>query len=204
MRKLLFLFFFGLGLFTAKAQFISSVSKPDSTREIITDVNDPSVRFANTITTDDLKKHLYKLASDDFEGRETGQPGNIKAADYLAAYFDSLKFEKLPNGTLYRQAVNFTFTSWDDTDIYVNGLRFRHLWDYLSYPTKNSDLPLLETNEVLFLGYGIDDPKYSDYNGKDMKGKAIVINMGEPQKEDGSYWISGTTETSVWSDIEKN
>jgi hypothetical protein len=31
--------------------------------------------FANSITTQDLKTHLYVLASDSLEGRETGKKG---------------------------------------------------------------------------------------------------------------------------------
>lgn len=101
--------------------------------------------------------------------------------------------------------MDFTFSSWDDTDIYVNGARFRHLWDYLAFPTKNGDLPLLESKEVLFVGFGIDSPNYTDYKGKDkdFKGKIIVINKGEPMKADSTYWISGTRETSEWSSLEK-
>ena len=43
--------------------------------------------FANTITTLDLKEHLYIIASRDFEGRETGEPGQKKAAEYLKNFY---------------------------------------------------------------------------------------------------------------------
>ena len=43
--------------------------------------------FAATITSSDLKKHLYILASDDFEGRNTGEPGQKKAAEYLKTFY---------------------------------------------------------------------------------------------------------------------
>ena len=45
-------------------------------------VADPTV-YANTITVSDLKQKLYIYASDEFEGRETGQPGQKKAIEYL-------------------------------------------------------------------------------------------------------------------------
>ena len=52
-------------------------------------VVDP-VPYAETITQDDLKEHLYTYASDEFEGRETGTPGQKKAVEYIRAHYQSL------------------------------------------------------------------------------------------------------------------
>ena len=46
--------------------------------------------FAKLITVDDLKKHLYIVASADFQGRETATEGQRKAADYIENHFKSL------------------------------------------------------------------------------------------------------------------
>jgi Zn-dependent M28 family amino/carboxypeptidase len=48
------------------------------------------MEFANTITPNELKEHLYIFASDGFEGRETGEPGQKKAAEYLKAEYKKL------------------------------------------------------------------------------------------------------------------
>ena len=203
--KIAFIFSFVTASLSSFAQYHSGVSIPDKDRSIVTSETDPAVKYANTISAETLKKHLSILASPEFEGRETGQPGNVKEAAYIAKQFDAYLLDQAPGMGDFRQPVNFTFSSWEDTDMYVNGKRFRHLWDYLTFPIKNSDMPLMETKEVLFLGYGIDDPKYTDYKGKDkdFKGKVIVINKGEPMKADSTYWISGTREKSVWNDLEK-
>jgi hypothetical protein len=37
----------------------------------------------NTITADELKTHLYIVAADEMEGRETGSAGQKKAGVYL-------------------------------------------------------------------------------------------------------------------------
>ncbi|HEX3386034.1 MAG TPA: peptidase, partial [Mucilaginibacter sp.] len=50
---------------------------------------DPS-KYAALITADDAKKHLSIIASDDFEGRETGKPGADKAAHYLEGEFKKM------------------------------------------------------------------------------------------------------------------
>ena len=48
--------------------------------------NNP-VPFGNTITTDDLKRHLYIIAGAEMEGRETATNGQRKAAAYIENQF---------------------------------------------------------------------------------------------------------------------
>jgi hypothetical protein len=54
-------------------------------------------------------------------------------------------------------------------------------------------------NKALFLGYGIDDPKYSDYAGKGVNGQVLLILAGEPTRKDGTSWLTGSKEPSVWT-----
>ena len=46
-------------------------------------------KYAKTITQQDLKEHLYIYASDEFEGRNTGEPGQKKAVKYLKEFYIS-------------------------------------------------------------------------------------------------------------------
>ena len=48
------------------------------------------LKYANTIQKEDLIKHVEILASDSLEGRETGQPGEKMAAEYIANYFNEI------------------------------------------------------------------------------------------------------------------
>ena len=54
-------------------------------------------------------------------------------------------------------------------------------------------------DELTFAGYGIDDPAYSDYAGKDLKGKTVLVYNGEPKDKNDMYRISGSDEASEWS-----
>ncbi len=56
-----------------------------STTKVDTTVNSEStvVSYAQSITSEELKEYLYTFAGDDFEGRDTGEPGQKKAAEYL-------------------------------------------------------------------------------------------------------------------------
>ena len=58
--------------------------------------------FASTINEEDLQKHLFVLASDSLEGRETGQKGQKLAADYIARHFKSVGIQPY-NGESYYQ-----------------------------------------------------------------------------------------------------
>ncbi|EAQ49690.1 M28 family metallopeptidase [Leeuwenhoekiella blandensis] len=51
----------------------------------LTDV-DP-MPFAESISAEELKEMLYVYASDEFEGRNTGEPGQKKAVEYLKDYY---------------------------------------------------------------------------------------------------------------------
>src|SRR6056300_1504747 len=50
---------------------------------------DYALKYANTITAKDLSKHLFIYASDEFEGRKTGEPGQKKAVAYLKNFYVS-------------------------------------------------------------------------------------------------------------------
>jgi hypothetical protein len=186
------------------AQYESGVSIPDSTRSIITNDSVVQVKYANTILAEDMKRHLTILAGDEFEGRETGSPGNNRAAGYIANQFRSLQMNPQGIEGSFYQNVAFTFSRWVDTDIFVGETRYKHMKDFVAFPQKNENATALAANEVIYLGYGIDDPKYSDYKKNDVKGKVILINKGEPIKKDSTYWITGNGEKSEWStDIDK-
>ncbi|MCF4101026.1 M28 family metallopeptidase [Gillisia sp. M10.2A] len=61
--------------------------------------------FATTINADELKDHLYIFASDEFEGRETGEPGQKKAAEYLKTEYKKLGIPSPLGGDDYYQEV---------------------------------------------------------------------------------------------------
>ena len=121
--------------------------------------------LAASITASDLREHLTIIASDEYEGRETGTAGNEKAAQYIADQFKEMGLPAIGANNSYFQPVLFTWTRWEDVGMEINGKTYRHLWDFISFPERNNSQPLIETNEVVFLGYGIDDKKYSDYKG---------------------------------------
>ena len=70
-------------LFVSVLSFIACGSSKNAIDENI----DQAVKYASTITAKDLGAHLFTYASDDFEGRNTGEPGQKKAVEYLKDFY---------------------------------------------------------------------------------------------------------------------
>lgn len=202
MKRFIFQIIFFAFALSVNAQYISSVYVPDSTVVIDIDSTDQGFKIAQEINAEDFKKHLYVLASDDYQGRETGQPGIEKAANYIEGHLDALGYPKIGLENTYYQNVGFRFSSWQENEMFVNGNRYKHLWDYLSFQSRNEPMEPFVSDEVIFLGYGIDDPEYSDYKKNKVRGKVIMIYNGEPFDKKGRSHITGTEELSDWT-IEK-
>lgn len=181
------------------AQYFSHVSTPDTSIAIHRDSTDHSFRYAQSITSEDLSHHLHILASDKYEGREAGTRANDLAAGYIANHFKSLGLPAIGMENSFYQGVAFNRTSWSENSININGNAYKHLWDYLAFANINDHIPNFKTEEVIFLGFGIDDPNYSDYKGNKVNGKVIMINKGEPFSEDSISYVSGTKKASSWS-----
>jgi hypothetical protein len=197
--RLLLLYFLIHYFEPGHAQYIHNVSIPDKSLSKIAEMTDSSVRYASGISPSTLRDHLKVIASDSMEGRETGKRGMYLASEYLQKQIRNLGLLPVPGTNNYFQNIAFTFSKWNDTNIQVNELTFRHLWDYITIPEDNQDLPEFSASEVVFLGFGIDDPTYSDYKKIDVKDKVILINKGEPVKKNGNSVITGTPEMSSWS-----
>ncbi|AOW19420.1 M28 family metallopeptidase [Urechidicola croceus] len=68
---------------------ISCKSNKEISNDEVTSDTDIITKFAKTITTEDAKKHILILASDEFEGRRTGEKGQKLAAEYLVNEYKS-------------------------------------------------------------------------------------------------------------------
>lgn len=154
--------------------------------------------FAATVDPQDLRLYLTVLASPQLEGRETATPGNDAAADFLAGQLSGFGIKPLGAEGSYFQDIPFSRTEWAELGLQVNDQPLEHLKDFLCFRSLRPNAEQVSGEEVVFLGYGIDDPKYSDY-GADVRGKAILIYQGEPVTRKGRYRISGNKNPSQWS-----
>lgn len=91
-------------LYVASAvAFMACGTSKEASKE---DVNvDQAAKYAATITAKDLGNHLFTYASDEFEGRETGEPGQKTAVEYLKNFYVSQGIVSPIGGDDYFQEV---------------------------------------------------------------------------------------------------
>lgn len=75
MKKILLVLFVASTLIGCKSKNNSNAKKDDA------------VKYAALISAEELSKHLHVIASDEFEGRQTGEKGQKLAADYLVNFY---------------------------------------------------------------------------------------------------------------------
>ena len=148
-----------------------------------------------TITKQKLKKHIEILASDSMGGREVGEAGETMAANYMSNHFRNIGVKPY-NDVTYIQEIPLEKIKINDASLRIGNENFVYGKDFYTYPKfKNQNI---NARELVFLGYGIHSDTYSDYI-QDVSGKVIVISVGEPKKEDGSYIISNSDKKSPHS-----
>ncbi|RYD95427.1 MAG: M28 family peptidase, partial [Sphingobacteriales bacterium] len=159
--------------------------------------NPVAVKYARYISVADAKKHLTILASDEFEGRETGKPGADKAAKYIAAEFKKLGLQAPVKGSYFLD-VPLTENAFVVNNFTINGVKLTAGKDFYSSAGYSAD-KTINAAEVVFLGYGISDAKYDALKDIDIAGKVVIyINEPEPLKN-GVSVITGTATRSAWS-----
>lgn len=135
------------------------------------------VKIAAGITADDMKRHLYTIASKEMGGRDTPSPGLEKAADYIEEHFKSIGL--LPgNKGSYRQHYPLYRDSALGSTIKINGNGF-DVFNHFQ-PASNNFSADMRFSEIVFAGYGIVDDKRDDYKGLDVAGKLVMILDGAP------------------------
>jgi len=134
--------------------------------------------FAAAITAQDLKERLYKVASKEFEGRETGTEGQRKAAAYIENDFKALGLQP-GNKDSYQLYYPIFQDSLTTAILRINEQDFK-INDDFSVNTAATYSSTLMASEIVFAGYGITDSIRDDYKGVDVKGKIVLILNGNP------------------------
>ncbi len=160
------------------------------------------IKYANTITREDLKKHLTILASDDYEGRNTGDKGLEMAARYLETEFlgDYLSGPFHTSQNPFYQEFELEKKTWVKKGLRTGNTIFQEGKDFLLL----EGIDGLNEYELIFAGYGIYSDKYNDYKDLDVKGKVVAFMLGEPKSIGGKYLLTGTDTPGLKTDTTIN
>ena len=154
--------------------------------QVVLDAHDKRDYYMNTITVEELKEHLYYLAADEFEGRETSKPGQKKAAAFLESYYNQ---QGLISGSLngvQQQSFPLRKRKLNSTTVTLsNGKTFSADKDLFCLDAEGLEGQTV-FSKIIFVGYGIDaGDVYNDYAKIDVKDALVVVRDGEPLDKKG-------------------
>lgn len=133
-----------------------------------------------TITRAEVEAHTRFLASDELQGRRTGEIGNWAAARYIAEQFRQLglKPTATDKGTAdYFQRIDFEKAKAATSATMVLGNDTLRLGKELIIMAGN---PTNISGQVIYAGYGITDGD-DGYKGQEVKGRIVVVQGGSPE-----------------------
>jgi Zn-dependent M28 family amino/carboxypeptidase len=146
--------------------------------------NPDAVKFSETINKQRGYDHLSILASDEYEGRETGKKGAWMAAEYIKKQFQSfgLKGPVKGGSDPYFQKLGYASISLTKSNLVVNGQAKESFKDFYmptnTVPAKGYDI---KASSIIFADYGLNKDEFNNYAGQDVAGKVVMIfNSGDP------------------------
>ena len=108
---------------------------------------DISLKYSNSITEKDLKDLLYVYASDEFEGRNTGEPGQKLAVEFIRDFYKENDIDKAINTEDYFQKFLVDFTGRQVVSP-----------DFIDVPTTNKMIDWVKTENVAAIIKGSEKP----------------------------------------------
>ena len=131
--------------------------------------------YASLIDSSLIKKSLTTLASDEFEGRGSGEGGGEMAVNYIVDY---LKGNGVAAGNkgAYLQSIEVTKPEEGRNSFFLDKFDYKGDFIYDNQPTQDS---IFQINEIVFVGYGVYSRTYNDYDQADIKDKVIMKMVSE-------------------------
>ena len=151
MKKILLLFFFLVFTFSVSSQNRIDLSE----------------KYAASITAKEIGNRLFTYASDEFEGRNTGEPGQKKAVEYLKNFYIT---EGISSGIIGDDYFQEVPASWLNKNSRRGGLKDSE--NVLAF-IKGTEKP----DEIVIISAHLDHEGIKDgeiYNGADDDGSGTV------------------------------
>ncbi len=155
---------------------------------------------AQDITVDELKQHVYFLASDSLQGRKAGTQGGLTAATYIRDQFRNYGLELWgTDGFQYFEIVTGAKLGASNS-LNTGTFNGEPGIDFIPFSfSGNGNL----TASVCFAGYGFDfstdSLSWDDYDGMDVNHRWVMILLGDPEVDVPGSIFSSYSDT--WSKI---
>jgi len=139
-------------------------------------------------------EHTKALSSDAFEGRGPGTKGETLTVDYLTAQLRQMGLAPGNPDGRWVQSVPLVGTAVQGKpalSFRKNGVERMLAWrdDYVAWTKRVRERVTLESSPLVFVGYGVKAPEFrwDDYKGVDVKGKTLVVLVGDPPVPDPAH-----------------
>ena len=123
-------------------------------------------KYINTITSKDLIKHLYTVASDEMEGRDTGSKGQKKAGNYLISQYQSNGISFPKGATDFYQKVPAAFLNAKRNENLPDS---ENIWAFIEGSEKPNEVIVISAH---YDHIGIENGEV--FNGADDDGSGTV------------------------------
>lgn len=159
--------------------------------------------------SENIKRHIETLSSDEFEGRAPASPGGRKTVEYIESEFNDIGLNPAVNDS-YRQTVPLLeITGRDFSELTIssdnkNIHSFSYAEEMVVGTNRHEENITIEDSEIVFAGYGIVAPEYgwNDYEGIDVEGKTVVVLVNDPgfaTKDEEMFTGEAMTYYGRWS-----
>lgn len=149
----------------------------------------PPSASVQSIAPQELREHLYYLASKDFCGRYTLSPQFQIAATFLASQLQAYGYKGAAAGGSFLQTFELSTLKVDPEKcsmiVETSGGNQSHAYgDFFNAGSSGGTAE----GEIIFVGYGVSAPRlgHDDYAALDVKGKIVMMVRGIPQGIDPS------------------
>jgi len=142
------------------------------------------------VDTAAVLSHTQTLSSDEFEGRAPGTKGEELTVNYLIDQFKKIGLKPgNPDGTYVQKVPLVGITPTPAPLVFAKGkeqLTLKWKDDVVAWTKHVADVASVDKSELVFVGYGVVAPEYNwdDYKGVDVKGKTLVMLVGDPPVPD--------------------
>ena len=141
-------------------------------------------KFNPEITVDELKKDVGYLASDELQGRKSGEPGDLAAAQYIRDKFKAAGLQLLYNDGFQSFGLVTSAKTGEGNKLTVNNEAVEVEKGFLPYAFSSNSTA---TAGVVFAGFGLevdrDSLQWNDYKNIDVAGKWVMVLQGDPDLE---------------------
>jgi hypothetical protein len=146
-----------------------------------------AVALAPQINDADFLQFDKTLASDPFGGRKPGTRGEVLTIRYLVDQFRRMRLTPGNHG-YWLQMVPLITTTLVNTGTKLEvraaggAQSFAYGTDMMAFTQDARPLVALRSSPIVFMGYGIDAPKWqwNDYKGVNVKGKTVIVLINDP------------------------